>query len=327
MVMENVEKLFDWLDETTKVIESQESVPYLEALIASSGILFDPQLPDNLEPTYEDKLKKQLDAVELNDYSKEDRRKAMQIAILKGMKGATQQHHYVTPDTIGVLFGYLIEKFLDGQKHFRMFDPAVGTANLLLAVLNQLENKEIEAFGSEVDATLLRLAYNHTNLQERSIEYFHQDSLKPILLEPVDVILSDLPVGYYPDDENAQGYQLKAEEGHSFSHYLFIEQSLRYTKPGGYLFFLIPNFLFEMDTEKKLNEFLAEVAYINGVLELPSSLFKNEKQGKSILILQKKGEGAKKPRKVMLAQLPSFKDAQAMNRTVENINHWFENDR
>lgn len=69
-------------------------------------------------------------------------------------------------------------------------------------------------------------------------------------MEPVDVVLSDLPVGYYPDDDNAQGFQLKAEEGHSFAHHLFIEQSLTYTKPGGYLFFLVPNFLFEMDKDK-----------------------------------------------------------------------------
>lgn len=325
--MEKMERLFDWIDQTTKIIESEESVPYLEALIASSGLLFDPELPENMKSTYEKSLVNQLESIDLHDFSMEERRKAMQIAILKGMKGATQQHHYVTPDTIGILIGYLIEKFMEGKSNFRMFDPAVGTANFLLAVLNQLTNKQVEAFGSEVDPTLMRLAYNHTNLQEREIEYFHQDSLKPILLEPVDVVLSDLPVGYYPDDDNAQGFQLKAEEGHSLAHHLFIEQSLTYTKPGGYLFFLVPNFLFEMDKDKKLNQFLAEEAYINGVLELPTSLFKEEKQGKSILILQKKGNEAKKPRKVMLAQLPSFKDAQGMNRTIDQINEWFANDR
>lgn len=39
--MEKMERLFDWIDQTTKIIESEESVPYLEALIASSGLLFD----------------------------------------------------------------------------------------------------------------------------------------------------------------------------------------------------------------------------------------------------------------------------------------------
>lgn len=29
----------------------------------------------------------------------------------------------------------------------------------------------------------------------------------------------------------------------------------------------------------------------------------------------------------MLAQLPSFKNAQGMNRTIDQINEWFANDR
>lgn len=57
-----------------------------------------------------------MESIDLHDFSMEERRKAMQIAILKGMKGATQQHHYVTPDTIGILIGYLIEKFMEGNQ-------------------------------------------------------------------------------------------------------------------------------------------------------------------------------------------------------------------
>ena len=52
------------------------------------------------------------------------------------------------------------------------------------------------------------------------------------------MVVSDLPVGYYPNDSRATEYQLKADEGHSYAHHLFIEQSIRYVKDGGYLCFL-----------------------------------------------------------------------------------------
>lgn len=328
LMQEQIDTLFTWLDETTTIIEQEENTPYIEALIASSNLLFEQQVPEDLEPNYRQKLVDQVNNVQFDQFDKEARRKAMQLAILKGMKGATQQHHYITPDTIGVFIGYLINKFMDDETSYRLFDPAAGSSNLLLTILNQQDHLDVEAFGSEVDPTLIRLAFNNTNLQEREIEFFHQDSLKPILLEPVDVIASDLPVGYYPDDDTASSYELKAEEGeHSFAHHLFIEQSLKYVKEAGYLFFVVPSFLFASEQKDALQSFLKENAHIVGVLELPESMFKDEKFKRSILVLQKKGEATRDPNKVMLAQLPSFKDVEGTNNVIQQIDEWFQNDR
>ncbi|WP_145462588.1 Eco57I restriction-modification methylase domain-containing protein, partial [Staphylococcus hominis] len=77
-------------------------------------------------------------------------------------------------------------------------------------------------------------------------------------ISPADVAVCSLPVGYYPNDERAKDYELKANEGHSFAHYLFIEQSLRYTKEGGFLFFIIPNDLFEGKESVQLKDFIKE---------------------------------------------------------------------
>ncbi|WP_027964251.1 class I SAM-dependent methyltransferase [Halalkalibacillus halophilus] len=324
---QQINQLFEWLDQTSTTIEKKEDVPYIEAVIASSQLLFENEIPENLEPSYEKELQDKLKEIKLEDFPLEVRRKAMQLVILKGMKGFTQQQHYITPDTIGMFIGYLVQKFMDGKKSFRMFDPACGSANLLLTLLNQLKDVDVKAFGSEVDPTLIRLAFNHTNLQERQIEYFHQDSLKPILLEPVDLVVADLPIGFYPDDENASQYDLKAEEGHSFAHHLFIEQSLKYTNPEGYLFFIVPSFLFESEQKDQLQSFLKKHAHINAVLELPDTMFKDEKLSKSILVLQKKGEETKDPNQVMLAQLPSFKDVHAMNGIMKQMEDWFKNER
>ncbi|MGM8215615.1 class I SAM-dependent methyltransferase [Bacillaceae bacterium W0354] len=324
---QQIEQLFKWIDETTGYIEKEENAPYIEALIASSNLLFEHELPNDLRPDYEKMLRSQLDKVDINNFDFETRRKAMQLAILKGMKGATQQHHYITPDTVGIFIGYLVQRFMEERRSFSIFDPACGTANLLLAVLNQQESRELQVYGSEVDPTLIQLAFNNTNLQERNIEFFHQDSLKPILLEPVDVVVSDLPVGYYPDDTTASGYELKSEEGHSLAHHLFIEQSVNYTKDGGYIFLVVPSFLFSSEQTDKLHTYLKEHTHIIGLLELPKTMFKDEKFSKSIFILQKQGLGTKNPTKALLAELPSFKDVKAMDNILIQFNNWFENER
>lgn len=318
MKQENVEHLFKWLDQAASQMEKNMNMTYLEGLVTAGNWLFDPK------DEYSE-IVAHMEEPDLNDYKKEEIRKGLQLAILKGMKGATQQHHYITPDSVAIFIGYLVQKFYTQAKHMTIFDPACGTGNLLSAVLNQLSQKVV-GYGSEIDSTLIQLAYINANLQKNTIELFHQDSLRPLLLNPADAVVSDLPVGYYPDDQNAKNFELRAEEGHSYAHHLFIEQSLQYTKEGGYLFFLIPNFLFESDQADQLNTFIHKHAHIVGLLQLPKSMFTSENQAKSIFILQKKGQDTQPPKKALLADLPSFKDVHAMNNMLNKIQEWFQKD-
>lgn len=157
--------------------------------------------------------------------------------------------------------------------------------------------------------------------------FFNQDSLQPLFVEPVDVVVCDLPIGYYPNDDNASRFILKAEKGHSYAHHLFIEQSVSYTKEGGYLFFLIPNSLFTSDQADKLHSFVKEYTVVQGLLQLPLSMFKNEQAAKSIFILQKKGSSVKPPKKALLAELPSFSNKQAMQGMMHKIDEWFTTEK
>ncbi|WP_173915837.1 class I SAM-dependent methyltransferase [Halobacillus sp. Marseille-Q1614] len=324
MKQEHVEQLFKWLDETAETLERDLDLTYLEALTESIDTLSNGQPFDDIPENVQTYLLNQLTKVKADSFTKEELRKAVQLAILKGMKGATQHQHLITPDSVAMFMGYISSKLLEDESVFKIFDPAAGTGNLLTSVLNQLGDKETEAFASEVDQTLIQLAVANANLQKNKVEFFHQDSLRPFLMEPVDFVVSDLPVGYYPDDEQAAKYTLKAEHDHSYAHHLFIEQSLNYTKPGGYLMFIVPNFLFESDQSHALNTFLREEGHIVGMLQLSDSLFKNEKHGKSILILQKKGGGSKAPKQALLAKLPSFKNPQAMADILGQMNRWFD---
>ncbi|HEX7064791.1 MAG TPA: class I SAM-dependent methyltransferase [Bacillales bacterium] len=324
--MTNTEQLFQVLDETSEIIQKHESLSYLEALAESGENLFQQAVLQPLDADSKKLLEDKYQMIDVEEMKAEEIRKALQLAVLKGMREATQPNHEMTPDAVALFVGYLVSKLTGGKKAFSVLDPAAGAGNLLTAVLNGNDKGEA-SYAVDADDLLLRLAYVSANLQKHTIEFFHQDSMQPLLVDPVDVVVSDLPIGYYPNEETASSYELKAESGRSFAHHLMIEQSLRHTKDGGFLLFLIPNGLFESDQADKLKKFVNEQAVIQGVLQLPLSMFKKEQHAKSIFILQKKGEGVKPPSQVLLADLPSFKNQSAMQDIIQQIDAWFEQNR
>lgn len=323
-----LEKLFTVIDETATWLQEELKCSYLEA-VAETGenIFHEDVLQEEVSELLKKRLKKAYQSISLHDWKNEHIRKALQLAMLKGMKEYVQPHHQMTPDAVSVFIGYLVDEFTKTHFSLSLLDPAIGTGNLMTAVLNQLTNKKARSYGADADDLLLKLAYVNANLQQHEIQLFHQDSLKPLFIEPVDVVVCDLPIGYYPDDENAKSFRLHAKSGHSYAHYLFIEQSIRYTKEGGYLFFLIPNMLFTSDESKELHALIKEETFIQGLLQLPRSMFKNEATAKSIFILQKKGTYAKAPKQALLAQLPSFSNKQAMQAMVLKLEQWLKENR
>jgi site-specific DNA-methyltransferase (adenine-specific) len=322
MELTNIETLYGWLDQTAETVQQHTDDTYLDSLLIAMDTLFHQQPPEHPDDLLTHKLETALSDTDFTVFSSADIRKAIQLAILKGTKAAVQQQHLMTPEAVALFVGYLADKLMQGKGELRLFDPVSGTANLLTVVLDQLKQPVI-AYGGEVDPTLIQLAALNANLQKKQIEFFHQDSLRPFLLDPVDLVVADLPVGYYPDDVRAAQYQLKAEEGHSYSHHLLIEQSMNYTKPGGYLIFIIPDFLFDSDQSDQLHAYIREYAHIIGVIRLPESAFKSEKNIKSIFILQKKSGRSEAPKQPLLAKLPSFNNAGAMDNILSQMNAWF----
>jgi site-specific DNA-methyltransferase (adenine-specific) len=326
MKISPIEQLFTVFNETALVLQEELSCSYLEALAETGENMFQGTiLQDELSELTTKRLKKQYEEIHLDKYSKEDIRKAYQLVILKGMKENVQPNHQMTPDTIGLLVGYLLDRFVK-QSTFRLLDPAVGTGNLLTTVLNHVP-KEITSIGVDVDDILIKLAYVNANLQEHPIQLFNQDALEPLFIDPVEAVIADLPVGFYPNDVRAVDYQLKANAGHSYSHHLFIEQSVRHTVPGGYLIFLVPSGLFESEQAAQLREFLKEHVIIQGLLQLPETMFKNKSAAKNIFILQKKGEGVQPPKQAMLVNLPSLSKQYEMDRILSQIEKWFQENK
>ncbi|MDA1771180.1 MULTISPECIES: class I SAM-dependent methyltransferase [Bacillus] len=322
---QTVETLFSIFDSSAVVLRKELDVTYLEALVETGDNLFEGAiLQEELSESAIERLNREYSTFNEETYKGEEIRKAFQLAILKGMKEGVQANHEMTPDAVGMFMSYLFHKFMQGQNEITVLDPAIGTGNLMTTVFNSAkEGLTMSGFGVEVDEVLIKLALVNANLQKHAIEFFHQDGLAPLYIDPVDAVVSDLPIGYYPNEIGASEYKLKADEGMSYAHHLFIEQSVKHTKEGGYLFFLVPNFIFESDQAPKLHAFIKETCFIQGLLQLPVSMFKNEKNAKSIFVLQKKGFNVTMPKQALLVELPKFSNMKAMENIMDQLNTWF----
>lgn len=322
-----VEELFTVFNETALIIQEELEYTYLESLALTGENIFQSAiLQEELSELSKKRLRKSYEGIKLAKYTKEEIRKAFQLVILKGMKENTQPNHQMTPDSIGILFGYLVQKFW-AKEELRLLDLAVGTGNLLTTVMNHQQGKNIAAYGVDIDDLLLQLALVNANLQEQQIEFFNQDSLEHLFIDPVDVVVSDLPVGYYPNDVRSNEFKVKSDNGHTYAHHLFIEQSMNYVKPGGYAFFVIPNNLFESEQAANLHDYIKEEVHIQGIMQLPETLFKNKQSAKSILILQKKGNNIVAPKQVLLANVPSFSNMRAMEKVLSELDTWIQTNK
>ena len=299
--MTNTEKIFSFID---TYANSSQSL-YLEAIIeACNKWISREEVPMLSE-----------------DVTKEEIRRGLQLAVLKGMKQNAQPHHQMTPDSIGMLIGHIAGKLVDGEHNITLLDPAVGTGNLLYTVMNTI-GKNVTASAVEIDEILIRLSAVTAELLEQPVMFLVQDALRPLLVDPVDITIGDLPVGYYPDDDNAANYRMMPTEGHAYAHHLFIEQSIKHTKPGGYGIFIIPVNLFESEQTAQLQPFLQKKTIIRAIIQLPASLFQNKAHEKSILILQRPFLEEKPSPDVLLAQVPDMKEKQAMAQFLQEIDEW-----
>lgn len=266
------------------------------------------------------------DQVPVRDITREMWRQLVQLSFLKVIrKDAIQANHQMTPDTIGLLMAFLIEKVTAHQDVKTIFDPAVGTANLLTTVMNQLsqaDHHQLTGFGIDNDDSMLAVASVNVELQKLQVSLYHQDAINALDIPQCDLAVADLPIGYYPLDQNVSNYQTRATKGHSYIHHLLIEQAMNYLQPGGFGVFLVPSDLFQTKESQAFVKWIQSVAYLQGLINLPSELFANKNAQKSILLLQRQGGNSQQAVKVLLGEFPSFKDRQKFATFIAEINQW-----
>nr|WP_244244575.1 class I SAM-dependent methyltransferase [Marinilactibacillus kalidii] len=316
------------------MLKEELQVSYMEALIETGENLLDNKtvrILDGKPSKYtQDELEALYENLDLSEIASNELRQAIQLSILRGMReDFVQANHQMTPDSIGSLMAYLVEVIAPPKNEipYHLLDLSIGTGNLMFTLYHFLnrDKRELQLSGIDNDDLLLSLAATSAALQDVTISLTHQDALSNLLVNPADSIVSDLPVGYYPLDEQAEKFETSFSSGHSFSHHLLIEQGMNYLKDGGFGFYLVPSNVFESEEAKGLLSYIQKVGHFQGMLTLPKELFKTEQSRKSILIVQKSGEGTKQAKEVLLATAPDFKNLAAMQDLITEITQWKQN--
>ncbi|MEB7857193.1 class I SAM-dependent methyltransferase [Staphylococcus xylosus] len=302
-----MEKLFQTLDEKAKSLNEDNGQSFIENL----GLA--------MEHVYTNKRDL------LEQATLQDRRKAFQFAYLSLMQNEDiQANHQITPDSIGLILGFLSERFLKNSEEMHIADLASGAGHLSASVHEVLSDHTLMHHLVEVDPVLSRVSVHLANFLEIPFDVYPQDAIMPLPFEDADVVIGDLPIGYYPVDDRSQEMALGFAEGHSYSHFLLIEQAITAMKPSGYAFLVVPSNIFEGEDVKQLQNFIATETEMQAFLNLPATLFKNEKARKSILVLQKKETNVTKSVEVLLANIPDFKSPQQFQGFLQDLNAWMQ---
>lgn len=297
--MSNIEKLFFEIDSKVESIKDKYN-SYFEAL--ANYLTFEKD---------EDYFRV------IDNYSKEDIRKVYQFLLLKSLKELNNTNYDITPEIIAFYVANILEVIYEG-KDISVCDLASGSGNFILAI-SQFLSGEVNLTSVDIDTTYVKLQQDIYNILETNVEIIHQDALQPINIELQDIVVSDVPLGYYADEDNSLNYRLCSEEGYSNNALLFIEQSVNYIKNNGVAILVIPEKILEFDN--KFKKYIKEIININAVISLPENMFKNKDQKKCILIITKKDQN-RLPKQVFLGEISSYQSKSNYNKFINEFKNW-----
>ena len=302
MNFEKIEEAFGLLLENVQTIQNQLGTNFYDALIEQNAAYLG-EAEDELIAKNNQRLR------EL-DLTAEEWRRTFQFLFIKANQTEPMQHnHQFTPDSIGFLLTFLLDELVAGQTA-SVLEIGSGTGNLAQTILHHSQ-KQLDYLGVEVDDLLIDLSASMAEVMDSGISFVQGDAVRPQILKESQIIISDLPVGYYPNDAIAQRYQVASSEGHTYAHHLLMEQSLKYLAKDGYAIFLAPNNLLTSEQSPLLKAWLQDQARVVATIALPTNLFGNPNQAKSIFILQKKGHLSGPTFVYALQDLQNSEDLQA----------------
>ena len=310
MNFEKIEEAFGLLLENIQTIQNQLGTNFYDALIEQNAAY--------LGEAEDELIGKNNQCLRELDLTAEEWRRTFQFLFIKANQTEPMQHnHQFTPDSIGFLLTFLLDELVAGQTA-SVLEIGSGTGNLAQTILHHSQ-KQLDYLGVEVDDLLIDLSASMAEVMDSGISFVQGDAVRPQILKESQIIISDLPVGYYPNDAIAQRYQVASPEGHTYAHHLLMEQSLKYLSQDGYAIFLAPNNLLTSEQSPLLKAWLQDQASVVATIALPTNLFGNPNQAKSIFILQKKGHLSGPTFVYALQDLQNSEDLQDF---VNNFKNW-----
>lgn len=311
MNFEKIESAYQLILENTQLIENDIKTNIYDALIEQNAFY----LGAENAPT---KVAENNQALKDLHLSKEEWRRAYQFVFIKASQTEKlQANHQFTPDAIGFLVLYLLEN-LTSQEHLDVIEIGSGTGNLAQTLLNN-SNRDLDYLGLELDDLLIDLSASIAEVMGANVSFVQEDAVRPQIWKESDVIISDLPVGYYPNDAIAKRYQVAATDEHTYAHHLLMEQSLKYLKKDGLAILLAPTNLLTSGQSDLLKKWLAGYADILAVITLPETLFGNPANAKSLFVLQKQ---AKTKPETFVYHLSDIQNPEILQDFMENLKIW-----
>ncbi len=299
----NVEMFYDYFDEVANILYHNYQKTYIEGMNEAFNYLLDGDFIGDYSPEDIEKISVLKAVVTNTKFSREEVRKSVQLGMLKGYKHSYSSNSLITPDTIGIFIGYLLKKLYKNSIIKTIFDPLVGSGNLLYTVLNHIE-VDAKVFGVDNDLVKCNLARNLGDLLDYENEMFYQDTFS-YYNKGFDLVLTDMPV------TNETPYM----------PYQVINHHIDALRDGGYFISVIENDFFEKSNSDVFKKEIDKKGYIFGLIKLSETLFKNNP--KSILIIRKKGSDVVPPKDFLLVDLPSFNELEDFNKTIKQIDIWF----
>ena len=311
MDFEKIEQAYTYLLENIQIIQNDLATNFYDALIEQNSIYLDGQT--NLQVVKDNN--KSLKRLALR---KEEWLRTYQFLLMKAAQTEPlQANHQFTPDTVALLLIFIIEELWPAQE-MNLLELGSGMGILGASFLTSLD-KKVDYLGVEIDDLLIDLAASITEVIGLPAVYAQGDAVRPQILKESGIIVSDLPIGYYPDDQVASRYEVAASDEHTYAHHLLMEQSLKYLKNGGFAIFLAPSNLLSSPQSDLLKLWLKKNAQLVAMITLPENLFSQGSNSKAIFVLQKKGSKAVEP---FVYPLNNLRDSQELADFKEKFQIW-----
>lgn len=332
-MFEEIEQAVKELAKGMEAIATSEDLSGIESVITLFEVMLG-QVDDDFTALPKETQQAVREAVQASDFKQlrpELQRQVLQLLLVKMMQqDGLPANYQITPDAIGIWVAFFAQTFLAPNKQHQILDLTVGSGNLLATVQLALAQRgdAVSAMGIDNDDTMLTLASGVGALLDLHWRLYNQDAVafdEAIALQ--DLVLADLPVGFYPLTASETS-QVRAKEGLTYVHHLLIEKTIKMLRPGGLGLLLVPAAVFESEQAAILLKYLQTKAVLfQGLIQFPDQLFANQRATKALLLIQRSGAQAKQAEPAMLAKAPIITDKVENEHFVTEMTKWMTANR
>ena len=258
-----------------------------------------------------DKLDDLENYIEKTGFTKEEILQALLLLDIKGFKNLNFDLSIITPNAVSLIFAAILSRIYDNTNKLTLFDPNIGTGNLIFNVACAFSN-DVSILGIDSHSLMSRIACVKAEMLQIESEIYFDDCLSMI---PTDIsfIVSDIATYMYENDNVVSN--LYHNDNVRYFPFLLIEHFLQIEKPI-LAWYLIDDDFFSQPSSSKLNEYLKQRGEIVSLIKLPIDFFQDSTKTKSILVISNKK--VHEELSVNIYAIPSLSNNQSSNNQSSN---------